>query len=166
MRFLGVTETCDLSALYLRLAADGHEVKVAVSWEKAQGTMAGLVPRTEDWRAELDWIREAGEEGVIVFEAVSEGFGALQDGLRRSGFQVIGGSAFGDRLENDRAYAQQLLAELGLQVAATAEFDDADAAVAYVAARPARYVLKFSGHGFNSHDNYVGQRPDGRDVQA
>src|SRR6185437_14533616 len=59
MRFLAVTETCDLSALYLRLQADGHEVKVSVSWEEAQGTLANMVPRTEDWRAELDWIRQA-----------------------------------------------------------------------------------------------------------
>lgn len=166
MRFLAVTETCDLGALYLRLAADGHEVKLAVSWEKAQGTLAGMIPRTPDWRAELDWIREAGEDGIILFEAVSEGFGALQDQLRGDGFSVIGGSAFGDRLENDRAYGQQLLAELGFEVAATEEFSDAGAASAHIAARPGRYVLKFSGHGFESHDNYVGQRPDGRDVQA
>ena len=166
MRFLGVTETCDLSALYLRLLAGGHEVKVAVSWEKAKGTLAGMVPRAEDWRAELDWIREAGGDGVIIFEAVSEGFGALQDQLRQDGYNVIGGSAFGDRLENDRTFGQHLLAELGLQVAAAEEFSEAAAASAYVAARPGRYVLKFSGHGFESHDNYVGQRADGRDVQA
>jgi phosphoribosylamine--glycine ligase len=166
MRFLAVTETCDLGALYLRLAADGHDVKLSVSWEKAQGTLAGMVPRTEDWRAELDWIRTAGDEGIILFEAVSEGFGARQDDLRREGFHVIGGSAFGDRLENDRAYAQQLLAELGLQVAAAEEFSDSHEAAGYVAARPGRYVLKFSGHGFESHDNYVGQLGDGSDVLA
>jgi phosphoribosylamine--glycine ligase len=166
MRFLAVTETCDLSALYLRLAADGHEVKLSVSWEKAQGTLANMVERTGDWRAELDWIREAGEDGIIIFEAVSEGFGALQDQLRGDGFGVVGGSAFGDRLENDRFYAQQLLAELGLQVAATEEFSDACAAADHIGARPGRYVLKFSGHGFDSHDNYVGQLADGSDVQA
>jgi phosphoribosylamine--glycine ligase len=166
MRFLAVTETCDLSALYLRLTADGHQVKVSVSWEQAQGTLANMVERTGDWRAELDWIRQAGEDGIIIFEAVSEGFGALQDELRRDGFAVVGGSAFGDRLENDRFFAQQLLAELGLQVAVTEEFSDAGAAADYIRARPGRYVLKFSGHGFDSHDNYVGQLADGSDVQA
>ena len=166
MRFLAVTETCDLSALYLRLQADGHEVKVSVSWEQAQGTLANMVPRAADWRAELDWIRQAPDLGILIFEAVSEGFGALQDELRRDGFAVIGGSAFGDRLENDRFHAQQLLAELGLQVAGSREFADPAAAAAFIAARPRRYVLKYSGHGFASHDNYVGQRADGGDVQA
>jgi phosphoribosylamine--glycine ligase len=166
MRFLAVTETCDLSALYLRLLADGHEVKLAVSWQQAHGTMANMVPRTADWRAELPWIREAGSDGMILFEAVSEGFGALQDSLRAQGFAVIGGSAYGDRLENDRLHAQQLLADLGMQIAATAEFGDTAAAAAYVDARPRRYVLKFSGHGFESHDNYVGRLADGSDVKA
>src|SRR3546814_2000004 len=54
MHFLGVTETCDLGALYLRLKDEGHEVKVAISDPEAHGTLAGLVERVDDWRAELD----------------------------------------------------------------------------------------------------------------
>lgn len=163
MRFLGVTETCDLGSLYMRLAGEGHEVKVFVEEEEARGTMAGLVPRTEDWRGELDWV---GRDGIILFEAVSEGYGALQDRLRGDGYRVIGGSAFGDRLENDRAYAQQVLAGLGLPIAAVREFDDAATGDAFIAANPGRYVLKFSGPDFASSDNYVGQRSDGADTRA
>lgn len=166
MHFLGVSETCDLGALYLRLQAEGHEVKVAVSEPLAEGTLAGLVPRVSDWQAELEWIREAGENGIILFEAVSEGFGALQDDLRRQGFKVIGGSAFGDRLENDRAFAQELLARLGFPRGHIWEFSDHTAADAFLAANLGRYVLKFSGTGFDSSDNYIGQLPDGRDVRA
>jgi phosphoribosylamine--glycine ligase len=163
MRFLGITETCDLGSLYMRLVAEGHEVKVFVEEEGAQGTMAGLVPRTGNWRSELDW---AGRDGIILFEAVSDGYGALQDELRRDGFQVIGGSAFGDRLENDRAYAQALLAGLGLSTAAVHAFEEAEPGDAFLAAHPGRYVLKFSGPDFASSDNYVGRRPDGADVRA
>jgi phosphoribosylamine---glycine ligase len=164
MRFLGIGETCDLGALYQRLIADGHAVKVAVSEPLAQGTLAGLVPRTSDWRAELGWLREAGDQGVILFESVTEGFGVLQDALRRDGFHVIGGSAYGDRLENDRAYAQDVLAELGLRTARVWEFSDAKAAERFIAANPARYVLKFNGA--DNAGNYVGRLADGRDVQA
>jgi phosphoribosylamine--glycine ligase len=163
MRFLGVTETCDLGSLYRRLIAEGHEVRVSIEEEGARGTMAGLVPRTDDWRGELGWV---GRDGIILFEAVSEGYGALQDSLRRDGYRVIGGSAFGDRLENDRAFAQALLAGLGLKTAAVHRFEDAASGDAFLAAHPGRYVLKFSGPDFASSDNYVGQRPDGADVRA
>lgn len=166
MRFLGVTETCDLASLYLRLSQAGHEVKVAVSEPLARGTAAGLVPRTDEWRSELDWIRGAGADGVILFEAVSEGLGALQDELRRDGFNVVGGSAFGDRLENDRAFAQALLADLGFPAGHVREYRDGAEADAFLQANPGRYVLKFSGPGYASSDNYVGLRSDGLDVRA
>ena len=165
MRFLGVTETCDLGALYMRLAAEGHEVRVAVSEPLAQGTMEGLLPRTSNWRDELPWLRAAGDRGMVIFEAVSAGFGELQDDLRRDGYNVIGGSAFGDGLENDRAFAQSTLAAMGLPVADVHEFTDFGLADAFLSAHPGRYVLKFSGAGA-SGANYVGQLPDGRDVRA
>ena len=166
MRFLGVTETCDLAALYLRLQDEGHQVRVAISEPGARGTLAGMVEQVSDWRAELKWVREAEGEGVILFEAVSEGFGALQDKLRADGFQVIGGSALGDRLENDRAYAQALLAEHGFPAGHVHEFTDAREADTFVQHHPGRYVLKFSGPDFASSDNYVGRLEDGRDVRA
>lgn len=166
MRFLAVTETCDLGAVYLRLAAAGHEVRVAIEDGEAQGTLAGLVEHVANWRAELGWIREAGKDGIVIFEAVSDGLGALQDELRRDGYHVIGGSAFGDRLENDRAFAQEALAALGLKTARVREFTDIASANAFLVTHPGRYVLKFSGSDHASSDNYVGQLEDGRDIRA
>lgn len=164
MRFLGIGETCDLGDLYMRLQSEGHEVRVAVSEPEAWGTLAGLVPTTDDWRPELEWVRAAPDLGIILFESVSEGFGALQDDLRRSGFYVIGGSTYGDRLENDRAYAHAVLAELGFPKGHVWEFERAGDATAFIADRPARYVLKLSGPDHASSDTYVGQLADGRDV--
>ena len=86
MRFLGIGDTCDLGALYMRLLADGHEVKVSVAEPLAQGTMAGLVEHTSSWENELDWVKAAGEEGIILFENVAQARGALQDRLRKDGF--------------------------------------------------------------------------------
>jgi phosphoribosylamine--glycine ligase len=166
MRFLGVGDYCDLSSLYMRLIEEGHDVKVFISEPLCQGTMAGLVPRTGDWEAELPWIRQAGKDGIILFENVAAGRGARQDGLRAAGFQVIGGSAFGDLLENDRSYAQNILKSLGMHVATSNEFHSLEAARSFIQARPARYVLKFNGDSFGAADNYVGRFPDGRDVLA
>ena len=97
---------------------------------------------------------------------MSEGFGAVQDALRAEGYQVIGGSAYGDRLENDRFHAQHVLADLGFPRGHVWEFADGAAADAFIAERPARYVLKFSGADHAAGDSYVGELPDGRDVRA
>ena len=124
MRFLGVGETGDLGALYLALAREGHEVRVAVSEKLAQGTLAGMIERVDNWRACLPWLKQEAEPGIILFESVTEGFGRLQDALRAQGHVVIGGSAYGDRLENDRAYAQAVLAELGFPRGHVWRFDE------------------------------------------
>ncbi len=166
MRFLGIGDSCDLGSLYRRLIDDGHEVKVHVGSPLCQGTLAGIVPKTEEWADELDWISTAGDDGIVLFENVAGGRGVLQDELRRKGFNVVGGSAYGDRLENDRAYAQQVLAGLGLNIARIHEFADPQAALAFLKTNPARYVLKFNGPGFASSDNYVGRLDDAGDVAA
>lgn len=161
MRILGITETCDLGSLYLRLLGEGHEVRVTISEPLAQGTMAGLVPRGDDWRGELQWVREAGADGVIVFEAV--GFGGLQDELRAQGYNVIGGSAFGDRLENERGFAQDLLGQFGLNIAPFAEFTGAAEALADIRARPRRCVFKVAA---SAGETFVGAFDDGSDIAA
>jgi phosphoribosylamine---glycine ligase len=165
MRFLGVGDYCDLAALYLRLAEEGHEVRISINNPLCQGTLAGLVAQVADWRNELSWIRDAGRHGIILFENVAQNRGALQDDLRRKGFNVIGGSAFGDRLENDRAYAQGVLADAGLSIARSWQFSEHDAAMDFLAKRPGRYVLKFNGPE-GAIDNYVGRLADGRDLRG
>jgi phosphoribosylamine---glycine ligase len=166
MRFLGIGDSCDLGALYMRLLADGHEVKVFVAEPLAQGTMAGLVEHTSSWESELGWVKAGKEEGIILFENVAQARGELQDRLRKDGFHVIGGSAYGDRLENDRAFAQRALADIGLQTAKVMEFNDVASANNFIDHHPARYVLKFNGPNFSPNDNYVGRLLDGADVRA
>ena len=150
-----------MGSMYLRLLDEGHEVRVSVGNPLASGTMAGMVPRTADWRAELDWVRAGRDTGLILFEAV--GFGELQNELRSQDYNVIGGSAFGDRLENDRAAAQRLLAKIGLRTAPTIEFTDTGDALADLSARPRRCVFKLSA---SAGATVVGALDDGRDIAA
>ncbi|MDB5359496.1 MAG: hypothetical protein JWO51_793 [Rhodospirillales bacterium] len=166
MRFLGVGDSCDLLALYRELVADGHEVKVGIENPLCYKTGQGIITRVEDWRDEIDWVRAAGRDGIILFENVAAGRGHEQDILRNAGLHVIGGSAYGDRLENDRAYAQSILGELGLQICRIHEFADGLNALCFIDEHPGRYVLKFNGQAFASCDNYVGRLTDGSDVRA
>ena len=162
MRFLGIGDSCDLSAIYLRLLAEGHEVKVYIAEPLCRTTLAGLVTQTTDWRAELNWVRAAGTNGIILFENTTKSRGELQDQLRREGYGVIGGSAYGDRLENDRAFAQQVLENIGLCTCPTHRFSDRSAALDFLGEHPGRYVLKFDA----SLPTFVGVLSDGRDVRA
>ena len=162
MRFLGIGDYCDLSSLYLRLQEEGHEVKVSIANNLCRDTLEGLVPHVDDWRGELDWIRAAGAEGIVLFENAAEQRGALQDAMRRDGLHVIGGSAYGDRLENDRAFAQEVLGGLGLAVCPVHAFADAAAALQFLDREPGRYVVKFNG----PLESFVGRLDDGRDVRA
>jgi phosphoribosylamine--glycine ligase len=82
--------------------------------------------------------------------------------MRRDGLHVIGGSAYGDRLENDRAYAQEVLRGLGLTVCPVYEFPDPAKALQFLDREPGRYVVKFNG----PLESFVGRLDDGRDVRA
>src|SRR4029453_13700914 len=104
MRFLGIGDAADLGSLYLRLAADGHDVKIYIDNHFCHDTLQGLIPQVENWQTELDWEPEGGSGGCIFFENVGGGRGELQDRLRADGLNVIGSSAYGARLENDRSY--------------------------------------------------------------
>lgn len=163
MRFLGIGECADLASLYLRLARDRHEIRVFIGYPLCKDTLAGLIERVPNWESELDWIRAAGQDGFILFENIGLGYGEIQDRLRREGLNVIGGGTYGARLENDRVYAQRVLAELGLVTPPIFEFSDIDEATRFIDQRPARYVLKSNGPDAPS---FVGRHQMGADVRA
>ncbi|WCM86346.1 phosphoribosylamine--glycine ligase [Acidovorax sp. NCPPB 3576] len=164
MRFLGIGQTNDLAAMYGGLQSRGHDVRVVVEDPACHDVFEGILQRVEDWEGELGWIKAAGEDGIILFESATHG--ALQDALRSEGFQVIGGSGLGDRLEADRAFGQSALQAAGLQVARCHRFAGYDEALAFLDRYPARYVLKFNGASSERSRNYVGQSSDGADVRA
>jgi phosphoribosylamine---glycine ligase len=164
MRILGIGESNDLAAMYHGFASRGHGVRVFVEDPAFHDVHGGMLDLTPDWQRELGWIREAGEDGLVLFESATKG--ELQDRLRREGFQVVGGSALGDRLEGDRSFGQQVLREAGLETAASRRFTDYGAAIAFVKAHPARYVLKFNGANSPRTRNFVGEMADGFDLLA
>ena len=94
MRVLLISD--DLSAMDLcrRLQDEGHDVRMHCPDPRLKNCYRGIVPRSRDAATGIAWV---GKRGLIVFDGT--GHGAWQDELRRDGYQVIGGSAGGDRLE-------------------------------------------------------------------
>ncbi len=157
-------ETNDLGDMYLRLIEAGHQVRVFMSDEDSRDVMQGMIEFVPDWQSSLEWIEEAGAEGLIVFETANAG--KHQDDLRRKGFNVVGGSAFGDMLETDRAFGQKVLRDHRLNTACIREFCSFDEAISFLRSSPGRYVFKLSGSNWPSTKNYVGQMDDARDMIA
>lgn len=164
MRFLGIGEYCSLGDMYHRLGRAGHEVRVYIETPEARDVYGGMLQLTSHWYLELDWVRAAGKDGVILFESAIKG--EIQDRLRREGYQVIGGSAFGDRLESDRAFGQEILRSIGLQTAHCVRFTDFSVAIDFLRAAPGRYVYKLNGADSLRSRNYVGEMDDAADMLA
>ena len=156
MRILGIGSKVELGDLYLALMREGCDVRAHAGDPSYAGCFDGLLAKAQDWRAELDWV---GRDGLVLFERV--GVGALQDALRADGYQVIGGSALGDRLECDRAFGQATLRAAGLQTAPASSFASSTVAAAWLEANPGRTVLKYHD---NAHATFVGDDQAGRDV--
>jgi len=150
--------------MYAGMQARGHEVRVFIRDPASHGIFAGMVARTSDWQRELGWVQAAGTEGLIVFETADQG--AVQDQLRAEGFQVIGGSALGDRLEGEREYGQAVLREAGLRTAASHSFTSYRGALDFLSARRQRFVLKFNGTHSLRTRNYIAQTGDSSDLAA
>jgi phosphoribosylamine--glycine ligase len=161
VKVLGIGNYDDLGSIYLRLVAEGHDVRVHVAAEDSRDVLVGLLAFEPDLHAGLAWV---GRDGLILVEDL--GWGELQDRLRAEGRHVVGGSAFGDRLEGDRAFGQAFLRELGMTTLPAHTFDSFADAIAFVEAHPARYVVKFHGSDLPSDANYVGMWDDGADVLA
>ena len=157
MRILAIGSKLELGDLYLSLMRDGHEVRVS-AWDPAYaGVFDGLVTKVPDWKPELDWV---GRDGLVLFERVGDG--AEQDALRAQGYQVLGGSALGDRLEYDRAFGQSVLRDAGLRTAPAYSFASPPEAGRWLEAQPGRFVLKYHN---NARASFVGDDDAGRDVQ-
>jgi phosphoribosylamine--glycine ligase len=142
---------------------EGHEVKYYIEAESDREIGDGFVPKTDDWEAELDWA------DVVVFDDVwvgdDVGTGALAEELRERGTAVVGGTENTDRLEADRGYAMDVLAECGVDLLPHREFTDFGAAVEHVEANPAPYAVKPLGEVQNvKRLLYVGREDDGSDV--
>jgi len=158
LRFLFVSYDALITDIAWQVVKEGHEVRYSIDSEADRAIGDGFVPKTDDWRADVDWA------DVIVFDDVL-GHGTIAEELRREGRAVVGGTAYTDRLEDDRGFGQNELRSLGIPIIPFEEFTSFDDAIAYVKANPARYVIKPSGEAQNiKRLLFVGEEDDGQDV--
>lgn len=137
---------------------EGHQVKYYIDSKKLQDVFDGIVPKTSDWRKELGWV---GKKGLIVFD--DNGYGKVQDSLRKDGYCVFGGCEMADKLENNREYTQEIFRKYGIKSKPLKSFKSVKEAVRYVEKHPNKWVLKREGDN-SKFVSYAGERKDGKDV--
>jgi phosphoribosylamine--glycine ligase len=142
---------------------EGHEVRYYIENETDRDIGDGFVPKTDDWRADLDWADTVVFDDIWIGDEI--GTGELADDLRAAGHAVVGGTPATDRLEDDRGYAMDVLDDHGVNTLPHREFDDFQAGIEWVEANPAPYVVKPLGEVQNvKRLLYVGREDDGGDV--
>jgi phosphoribosylamine---glycine ligase len=156
--FLFVSLSGLITDIAWQVTKEGHSVRYYIDAVGERDIGEGFVPKTLDWRADVDWA------DVIVFDDTL-GQGAEAAALRAKGKKVVGGSAYTDRLEDDRAFGQEELKRCGVNILPYRQFDNFDEAIAFVKAKPDRYVIKPSGESGNVKRRlFVGDEEDGEDV--
>lgn len=156
-KFLFVSIEALVGDLAWQIQKEGHEVKYYIEEKNQKNVYDGFVPKTDDWKKDVDWA------DVVVFDDI--GFGKEADELRKKGKKVIGGSAYTDRLEDDRDFGQEELKAAGVTILPHWNFTSFDEAIAFIRQNPGRYVIKPSGEAQGEKElSFIGQEEDGKDL--
>lgn len=157
-KFLFVSLSGLIGDIAWQVAKEGHDVLYYIKAQTEQDIADGFVKKTNDWEKEVDWA------DVIVFDDVL-GQGEKAQALRAKGKLVIGGTAYTDKLEDDRSFGQEELKKAGVNIIPYKDFFSFDEAIAHVKQNPGQYVIKPSGEAQNiKRLLFVGEDEDGDDV--
>ncbi|MFH1879073.1 MAG: phosphoribosylglycinamide synthetase C domain-containing protein [Candidatus Omnitrophota bacterium] len=157
-KFLFVSLDGLIGDIAWQVVKEGHEAKYFIKSAGDKDIADGFVEKTDNWQGEIDWA------DIIVFDDVL-GQGKSAQKLRKEGRKVIGGTEYTDKLEDDRAFGQEELKRIGVNIIPYSDFSSFDQAIEFVKANPNRYVIKPSGELQNvKRLLFVGEEEDGKDV--
>ncbi len=157
-KFLFVSYDALISDLAWQIIKEGHQAKYYIKGPEDKEIANGFVPKTDDWRQEVDWA------DIIIFDDVL-GMGKWAQEMRAKGKLVIGGTPYTDRLEDDRAFGQEELKKAGVSIIPYGNFTCFEEGIDFVKNKPDQYVIKPSGEAQNvKRFLFIGQEDDGKDV--
>ena len=106
---------------------------------------AECVPlKDTDVQGLLQFARENAVDLTVVGPEAALAAGVV-DAFRAEGLKIFGHSKAATRIESSKEFAKELMFKYDIPTAAYRSFDDYDAALEYVAARPFPAVLKYDG---------------------
>lgn len=157
-KFLFVSNESLSGDLAWQVKKEGHEVRCFIKRKEDADVYDGLLEKVSNWKDHLDWA------DIIVFD--DTGFGEIADKLRKEGKPVVGGSAYTDKLEEDRQFGQEEMKVAGMEILPQWNFTDIDDAIEFLHSSPGRYVFKPSGMIGSEGKSllFIAQEEDGKDL--
>lgn len=138
----------------MRCQADGHDVRWHfVKTDKTLNFGKGLVRHVSDWR---EWIRWA---DIVVLADNTKYLREIDAWRRNEGIKVVGATAEAAAWELDRKTGQEVFKKAGIPVPPFREFNDYDAAIAYVKREDRAFVSKPSYDEADKSLSYVAKTP-------
>lgn len=139
MKILIHSKSGDSAGLAHRFKKEGHEVAVYIKNPGARDSMDNMVNKVSSM---VEGVRM--KPDFILFDR--EGDGDLADRLRKSGLNVLGGSALADKMELERQYGIDLMQKSGIKTPETNYFKSVAEAQAFVKKKPNAYAIKLDGN--------------------
>lgn len=158
MKILFISKNLIGGDLARKLYVEGNDVKLFIENPESKNSLDGIVPKTENWELELDWVKE---NGLVIFDDI--GYGETQDYLRKEGFNVFGGSAEAEKIEIDREYGQEIFKRYGISTTKLFDFPSPNEALKFVQKNGGRWVIKQNDH-ISKDITYIGNTESGEDV--
>jgi phosphoribosylamine-glycine ligase len=120
------------------LQSEGHEVEIFIKEKQYQKMYEGFCKKHTDINS---WMREAMKGKYLsVFDSVTSG--DIGDYLRKKGVPVVGGQVIADKMELDREFGLQVMADAGISIPETFAFKTISDGLQFLKASPGRYVFK------------------------
>lgn len=156
MKVLFFSRYGDGADLALDMRRGGHEVRVWIQDPKRRPYIwTGLIEKVDDWRKSLDWA------DWCFFDA---------NGLTKEWDQAVkkkpcfGGSAEGEKMEKDRAFAHKLMAAVGMAKFESVSFKTIDEAQKHLQEHKVKHVAKLVGGDADSDDVLISEMESGEDA--
>ena len=120
--FLFVSLSGLISDIAWQVSKEGHEVRYYIADKKERDIADGFVAKSKDWEKDAEWA------DILIFDDTL-GQGEKAAALRAQGKKVIGGTAYSDKLEDDRSFGQEELKKAGVGIIPYREFESFDEAI-------------------------------------
>lgn len=159
MKILFLSRYGDGADLALDMRRWGHEVRF---WnqdlQRRKEIFVGILDQVHDFRPSVDWCDWAFLDACGMTEERAY--------ILKHGKPVFGASPEAEKMEKDRAYANQLFQDAGMATPESVSFKTIPEAQAYLQANQGLRVVKLVGGDADSDDVLISEREDGADALA